>query len=71
MSETDNHKPRRYRAEVKRVNIVKRSGQETERRWAENETPAESVEETTKEVVDDSAMEAKTSATSDQGTKTM
>ena len=69
MSETDNHKPRRYRAEVKRVNIVKRSGQETERRWAENETPAESVEETTKEVVDDSAMEAKTSATSDQGTQ--
>ena len=69
MSETDNHKPRRYRAEVKRVNIVKRSGQETERRWAENETPAESVEETTKEVVDDSAMEAKTSAASDQGTQ--
>ena len=69
MSETDNHKPRRYRAEVKRVNIVKRSGQETERRWAENETPAESGEETTKEVVDDSAMEAKTSAASDQGTQ--
>ena len=69
MSETDNHKPRRYRAEVKRVNIVKRSEQETERRWAENETPVESVEETTKEVVDDSAMEAKTSAASDQGTQ--
>lgn len=70
MSETDNNnQPRRYRAEVKRVNIVKRSGQETERRWAENETPAESVEETTKEVVDDSAMEAKTSAASDQGTQ--
>lgn len=44
MSETDNHnQPRRYRAGVKRVNIVKRSDQRTERRRPKDEENTEPI----------------------------